>query len=155
VSILDAPSITVSPAFAGQQASGRGLSVLDRSFPWLVRSRRILLVLAAVWIINVFDLGYTLLEALYSDFIEMNPLAAKLIGASPHVLVGYKTVLSAIGSAILLVCRRHRAAELGCWLLLGAYVCVAVRWWSYYEQRLTVFDDPAVNVDPLIGCCPF
>ena len=124
-----------------------------RSFRWLVRPRRVLLLLAAVWVINVFDLGYTLLESLHSGFIEMNPVAAKLLSASPQVLVSYKTGLLAISSAILLVYRRHRVAELACWFLLTAYVYVAIRWWGYYEQRLVALEDPAVNIDPLIGFC--
>jgi hypothetical protein len=113
----------------------------------------VLLVLAAVWIINVFDLGYTLLESLHSGFIEMNPVAARLIGSSPEVLVSYKTTLLAISSTILLIYRRYRVAELGCWFLLAVYLHVAICWWLYYEHRLASFDDPAVNIDPLIGMC--
>jgi len=113
----------------------------------------VLLALAAVWIINVLDLGYTLLESLYSGFIELNPVAAKLIGGSTIVLVGYKLALLLLSSAILLIYRRHRVAELGCWFLLVVYLYVAICWWCYYEHRLVSFDDPAVNVDPIIGCC--
>jgi hypothetical protein len=113
----------------------------------------VLLVLAAVWVINIFDLGYTLAESLYSGFVEMNPVAARLIGASPVVLVGYKTALLAISSTILLIYRRYRVAELGCWFLLAVYVHVGVCWWLYYEHRLASLEDPAVNVDPIIGSC--
>jgi len=113
----------------------------------------VLLVLAAVWVINVFDLGYTLLESLHSGFIEMNPLAAKLIGGSPEVLVSYKTALLAVSSTILLIYRRQRVAELGCWFLLAVYLHVAICWCYYYEERLASLEDPAVNVDPLIGAC--
>jgi hypothetical protein len=112
----------------------------------------VLLALAGVWIINLLDLGYTLLESLHHGFIELNPVAAGLIGESTAALVGYKLALLLISSTILLICRRHRVAELSCWFLLTVYLYVAICWWGYYEQRLTSFDDPAVNVDPIIGC---
>jgi hypothetical protein len=111
----------------------------------------VLLTLAAVWVINAFDLGYTLLESHYSGFIEVNPVAARLIQASDEILVSYKTVLLVVSSTILLLCRRHRVVELGCWFLLAVHIHLAVRWWYYYEERLAGFDDPAVNVDPFIG----
>ncbi len=143
----------MQPARAGRRRGIQVRSVLAKSFGWLSRPRRVLLVLAAVWVINVFDLGYTLAESLYSGFIEMNPLAAKLVAGPPAVLVSYKTALLTVSSTILLIHRRHRVAELGCWFLLGVYLYVAVCWWLYYEHRLASFDDPAINVDPVVGCC--
>jgi hypothetical protein len=123
------------------------------SFRWLTRARRVLFTLAAVWIINLLDLGYTLLESFHHWFIELNPVAARLIGESPTVLVGYKLALLLISSTILLIYRRHRVAELGCWFLLAVYLHVAVCWSLYYQHRLISFEDPATNVDPIIGCC--
>jgi hypothetical protein len=130
----------------------RSTRALVHSFRWLTRSRRVLLTLAAVWVINLLDLGYTLLESINSGFIELNPLAARLIGQSASALVGYKLALLLVSSTILLICRRHRVAELSCWLLMAVYLYVAICWCCYYEQRLISFDDPAVNVDPIIGC---
>ncbi|MFQ5805819.1 MAG: DUF5658 family protein [Phycisphaerae bacterium] len=153
VSMFNASSVSGSRTGIEPHRATCGASALVGSFRWLTRPRRVLLVLAAVWVINIFDLGYTLLESLHSGFIEMNPVAARLIGASPAVLVSYKTALLAISSTILLIYRRHRVAELGCWFLLAAYLHVAICWWFYYEQRLASFEDPAVNVDPLIGVC--
>ena len=112
-----------------------------------------LLALASIWVINLFDLGYTLLESLYNGFVEMNPVAAGLIGGDPHMLVAYKLGLLGSSSAILLWYRRHRVSEIGCWFLLVVYLHVAVCWCLYYEQRLLCLDDPAVNMDPLIGLC--
>ena len=112
-----------------------------------------LLALAGVWVINLLDLGYTLLESLHHGFVELNPVAAGLIGESTAALVGYKLTLLVISSTILLICRRHRVAELSCWFLLAVYLQVAICWWYYYEQRLTSLNDPAVNVAPIIGCC--
>ncbi|MBU0638330.1 MAG: hypothetical protein KKB50_05650 [Planctomycetes bacterium] len=150
---FEAPSTPLQPTRLGRRRWVRSVTALAHSFRWLTRSRRVLLALAAIWIINLLDLGYTLLESLHSGFIELNPVAARLIGESSAALVGYKMALLLISSTILLICRRHRVAELSCWLLLAVYLYVAICWWCYYEQRLASFDDPAVNVDPLIGCC--
>ena len=151
VKLSDASSTTAQSAAA---PLARCEPSLARCFGWLTRPRRILLVLGAVWVINVFDLGYTLLESMRKDFVEVNPVAAQLVGTSPSELILYKTALVVTGSVILLVHRRHRIAELGCWFLLGAYLFVAIRWWLYYEHLLEALANPAVNVDPLIGYCP-
>jgi len=129
------------------------VALLSRSFAWLNRPRRVLLVLAAVWVVNIFDLGYTLLESLHSQFVELNPLAAELMERQPELLIFYKAGLLAPSSLILLIHRRKRATELACWLLLGAYLYVGLCWALYYEQRLLCLDDPATNIDPLIGYC--
>ncbi|MGD8453136.1 MAG: DUF5658 family protein [Phycisphaerae bacterium] len=100
----------------------------------LSRAQRVLLVLLAVWILNVFDLGFTLHQARTLHFIELNPLAAKLLNHPPLVLFAYKFSLLGLGTAILAWLRRHAIAELGCWLLLASYLYVAVRWHVYYEH---------------------
>jgi hypothetical protein len=82
----------------------------------------------------------------------MNPVAALLITASPAVLITYKAALILISSVILLIHREKRLTELAVWLLLAVYILVATRWQIYYAHRLVCLDDPAVNVDPLIGC---
>jgi hypothetical protein len=153
VSTFDASSASVRPPRAGHPRATRVGSALAKSFRWLSRPRRVLLVLAALWVINVFDLGYTLLESLYSGFIETNPVAARLIDAPPEALVAYKTALLGVSSTILLVYRRQRVSELGCWFLLAVYLYVAICWWLYYDHRLTCLEDVTVNVDPVVGCC--
>lgn len=141
----DAPSLRCDTL--GEPSNAR------RRFRWLTRPRRVLLALAAVWVINVFDLGYTMLESMTSVFVELNPVAAHLVGQSPVLLVLYKALLIVLSSAVLLVYRRRRITELACWLLLSVYICVAGCWQVYYAYRLASFDDPAVNFDPLLGCC--
>jgi hypothetical protein len=120
-------------------------------FAWLTRPRRILLALAAVWFLNVVDLAFTLFESTRHAFVELNPLAARLLGAPPQYIILYKLVLVALGSAILLVLRRQRIAELGAWFLAATYASVAIRWAIYYEHVLESLNDPAVNVTLLIN----
>lgn len=154
MSICGIPSIAVSPSPTRDPHTSRVLPARIRreiDFRWLTRPRRVLLTLAAIWVINVFDLGYTLLEAQYAGFIEVNPVAARLIDAAPGVLISYKAALMLTSSTILLLCRRHRIVELGCWLLLAVHAQLALRWCWYFEERLLALDDPATNIHPLIG----
>jgi hypothetical protein len=153
VSISDYPYTPASPARTGRAYAGLR-TALKRCFRWLIRPRRVLLLLTAVWIVNIFDLGYTLLESIRRDFIEVNPLAAKLVGASPEALVVYKAALVVVSSAILLAHRRQRIAELACWFLFAIHLYVGICWARYYEDMLETLIDPAVNSDPLIGICP-
>ncbi len=142
------------PAQTSAVGASQGIAVSIRPclwnrFRWLTRPRRILLLLGAVWVLNVFDLGYTLLEATRGTFVEMNPVAAPMLAAPTFVLVIYKAALVTASSAILLLLRRHRVAEVGCWFLLGVYLYVAARWILYYEDLLGSLDDATVNVPRL------
>lgn len=110
---------------------------------YFARSRRVLYVLAAVWVLNVFDLQYTLIESPHQHFVEMNPVAARLLDRPPVFLVTYKTALVLVGSVILLKLRRYGAAEVGCWCVLAAYAMVALCWQQYYIHAMETFGDPA------------
>lgn len=99
---------------------------------WLVRPRRVLLALAGVWVLHVFDLGFTLLESIAPSFYELNPIAARLLDAPDYVLYAYKFTLLGVATAILLWLRRFTVAELASWFLLAASFYVGVRWYSYY-----------------------
>lgn len=105
----------------------------------LVRSRRVLWVLAAVWVLNGFDLGFTMVAHAAGHFTELNPIAADLLTQPWYYLTIFKFVCLAVGTIILLILARHKVAELGSWLLLAAYVFVAARWYDYFNGML---DDP-------------
>lgn len=110
----------------------------------LRRSQRALLLLLAVWWLNVFDLGFTLHQARSEHFVEKNPLAARLLDAPPAALFVYKFSLLTVGTVILVILRRHAVAELACWFLLAAYFYVAVRWFVYYERLADFHADELV-----------
>lgn len=111
---------------------------------WLNRPRRVLLALAAVWVISVFDLGYTLAEHGESDFVELNPLAAHLLRGPAHNVMAYKFGLLGLATAILVGLRRYAVAELACWFLLAVKVYVALRWLSYFDCLLRGYVDPLI-----------
>lgn len=107
-----------------------GLSVHE----WLHRRpARVALLLAAVWLLNMFDLHFTLTAARMGPFIELNPVAARMLETGDMLaLTLYKVSLVAIGSAILWQYRRLKLSELGCWMLVCMYSGVAIRWQNYY-----------------------
>lgn len=116
---------------------------LTGALGFLTRPRRILLLLAGVWVLNAFDLGYTLLEASRRQFfVELNPVASALLGGPDHWVVAYKAGLVFLGSAILLTLRRFAIAELSCWLLFTTYCYVGGLWARYYQELLVTLCDP-------------
>lgn len=106
------------------------------------------LTLAAVWVLSLFDLGFTLLESNRGHFVEMNPIAAKLLDEPVAAIVAYKVGLVGVGTIILLALRRHFIAELGCWFLFAANIYVAVRWYVYYGVTLTGDPNSFITAPP-------
>lgn len=122
---------------------------MDRAggrFAWLNRARRILLLLSAIWVISIFDLGFTLSEYGTEEFVELNPVAARILGGPEHFVVGYKFGLLGFATLILLGLRRHAVAELACWFLFTFKIYVAVRWLAYYDCLLHDYVNPFIRV---------
>lgn len=121
---------------------------LERLIAWLERPRRVLIVLALVWVINFFDLNFTLIESQRHFFKELNPVAAPLLHSSSS-LVLYKAALILIASVILLSHARQRIAELGAWLALSIYGYVGCCWWLYYGHVSETLNDPVVYMSAI------
>ncbi|MBW7905522.1 MAG: DUF5658 family protein [Phycisphaerae bacterium] len=120
-------------------------------FGWPTRARRVVLLLALTWALNLFDLGSTLSESRRHFFEELNPVASAILHLPAYVLVSYKAGLVLIGSVILLWLRRRHVAEMAAWLVFSAYVGVTLRWAAYYTHLLDTLQDPAINVCPVTG----
>lgn len=118
---------------------------------WMERPRRVLYLLAAVWVLNFLDLGLTLTESGARLFRELNPVAARMMD-EPLALVMYKASLVWIGSWILLRFRDRRLTEMACWFLLATYSYVGLRWQQYYTDVLVTFHDPCVVFETQ-ACC--
>jgi hypothetical protein len=145
MSVLGHPGRASAQPSSSYDAQSAGTAFPLR-FRWLVRPRRVLLLLAAIWDLNIFDLCYTLGESGQRAFVEMNPIAARLANEPGDDLVAYKLGLLTVGSVILLLLSRERIAELTCWMLLAASMYVAVRWFFYYVHAMDTINDPATNV---------
>lgn len=97
------------------------------------RSRRVLLLLAAVWIINGFDLVFTLLAERDGILHEQNPIARALLPHGELVVALFKVSLVAGASVLLWRCRAHRCTELAAILAVLVYACVALQWKACYD----------------------
>jgi hypothetical protein len=105
------------------------------------RTRRVVFLILAVLVLNGFDLFFTLLASAHGHFVEMNPVAARLLSGPQLVVIAYKAGLVLAGCSILLALRRHAVAELACWFLLAANVYVAARWSLYYQYLFVANGD--------------
>ena len=100
--------------------------------PGRARTRRVAQGILALWLLSVADLFFTLWAHLFTPFHEANPLAAALLDTDRLVaLVLFKLILTTVGATIFWRLRSHRRAELALWLVVAAYVMLAVRWSAY------------------------
>lgn len=92
------------------------------------RPRRVLLLLSVLWILNVFDLGCTVLAHVQGALNELNPLARLLLPYGAVGLTLYKLAAVGTGSFMLWRWRGHPLTEVAVWFLIAVYVVVALRW---------------------------
>ncbi len=97
------------------------------------RPRRVALLLVLVWMLGAFDLIFTIMAYRIGGFKEANPLADLLLHSSGG-LIAFKIASLAVGTTILFILRRRRAAEVACWLICAAYTILSVMWLIYYRQ---------------------
>ena len=101
-----------------------------------VRERRLLLLLASIWLISAFDLGFTLVARALGMLVELNPIADWLMWHHGDLAVtAYKVALLGTGTVILWWYRRHRSAETAAWLILVVHVFLSVHWYAYYHSE--------------------
>lgn len=86
-----------------------------------------------IWLLNGFDLVFTLLSHRHGLLQEQNPIARLILGNGTSSIVLFKIGLVLIGSYPLLRFRRLRLAELAAYLVLAAYVLLAIRWSTCFE----------------------
>lgn len=91
------------------------------------RARRLFYLLLGAWIINLFDLGLTLVAEQQNLLVEMNPFAARVLPHGPVAVIVYKFVMLTIGTAALWYCRSHWATEPAVWVYVG--LCVGLSFW--------------------------
>ncbi len=133
------PLLSLSPADARKPAGlWNRLAIRFRALRQdanACRARRVVLLILALWLINLADLGLTLCARDIGGFHELNPVARPLIG-STSALVIFKLSLVSISSLIMLTYRRHLWTELGCWVLIAVYTGLSFVWVQYYSHDL-------------------
>lgn len=96
------------------------------------RTRRVAQGICILWLLSVADLFFTLWAHLFTPFHEANPLAAALLDTDQlAALILMKLILTTVGATIFWRLRNQGRAEAGLWLVVAAYVMLAVRWSTY------------------------
>ena len=91
-----------------------------------------MLVLIFLWVLNVFDLLFTMLAHQIGYFEEVNPLARGLLG-SPVALVAFKLAMLSFATGVFFVFRKRVLTEVACWCMTGTYIVLSVVWLKYYH----------------------
>jgi hypothetical protein len=106
-----------------------------RFIGWVVeaRSHRVLCLVFGIWLLNAFDLTFTILAHENGMLDEQNPVARHVLQRGTPSVMLFKIGLVIIGSYPLLRFRRTRIAELGALVVLVAYAGLAVRWSNCLE----------------------
>lgn len=114
-----------------------------RTHPGGGRAFRTTLLLAALFVLNAFDLAFTHTQLARGNFAEANQLAAA-VAAGPAGVAVYKAVLCGLGVFILYRFRQHWSAELAVWGLAMCYAGLMVWWVAYLDAVEVCLSDPAV-----------
>ena len=101
-----------------------------RWLEWIVeaRSHRVILLVLGIWLLNGFDLAFTVIAHQQGMLHEENPLARHMLKHGTPSVILFKIGLVLIGSYPLLRFRAARISELGAFTILFAYVLLAVHW---------------------------
>jgi hypothetical protein len=124
--------LTVLPVAGSLSGSAVGLPLAGNSLR--ARERRLFWLLLAAWIINLFDLGLTLLAAEQRILVELNPVAAQVLLHGPLAVAVYKFALMVFGTAFLWHCRRHAWTEPLVWCYVLLCVALSFRWNTLYRE---------------------
>ncbi len=98
------------------------------------RSHRVICLVVGIWILNGFDLMFTILSHQQGMLHEQNPLARHMLQYGTASVALFKIGLVLIGSYPLLRFRRARITELAALLILTSYAFLSIHWSMCYEQ---------------------
>lgn len=101
------------------------------------RAHRVICLVLGIWLLNGFDLAFTVLSHEQGVLHEDNPVARQLLQNGPASIILFKVGLVLIGSYPLLRFRTVRIAELAATLILISYVLLAIRWSVCYDFYAT------------------
>lgn len=114
---------------------------------WLTESRshRVICLLAAIWLLNAFDLTLTILSHEQGFLQEQNPVAQHILEMGTPSIALFKIGLVLVGSYPLLRYRHVRITELASFVILFVYALLAARWSACYEMYSAAFNNA---IDP-------
>ena len=139
------PSLAHSIPLAENDVSWRA-----RLMHWLAgaRAHRVICLVLAIWLLNGFDLTFTILAHEQGSLQEQNPLARRFLADGPLSVTLFKVGLVLIGSYPLLRYRRARITEMATLIILMAYGLLAVHWSEYFRLS-TITSGTPVHVAEL------
>ncbi len=97
------------------------------------RSHRVICLVLGIWLLNGFDLTFTILSHEQGMLHEENPVARHILQYGTASIVLFKIGMVLIGSYPLLRYRSVRITELGSYVILAVYAFLAVRWATCFE----------------------
>lgn len=99
------------------------------------RGRRVWMLLAAVLIMQLNDLHWTLWYMRTIGLVELNPVARAIaLSWGGEGLVALKAATFGLSAAILLSLRRRAAAERGAWVCVAALGLLTIHWLRYHAH---------------------
>ena len=138
--------------------SGVDSSWWTRFIHWAVdaRSHRVICLVLGIWLLNGFDLTFTILSHEQGVLQEQNPVARHMLQYGTASVVLFKIGLVLIGSYPLLRFRRARITELGSYVIFAAYAFLAFRWSTCFELYAATIPHGAgfPRIEGLIGAGP-
>lgn len=122
---------------------------------WIAESRshRVICLVLGIWLLNAFDLVFTILSHEQGMLHEENPVAQRLLENGTASIILFKIGLVLMGSYPLLRFRRVRIAEMAAAFILLAYALLAVRWSVCYDLY-AISVTHAADVPDLAGMGP-
>jgi len=106
------------------------------------RSHRVICLVAGIWMLNGFDLAFTLLSHQHGLLDEQNPFARSMLEQGELSVLLFKVGLVLIGSYPLLRFRHVRITELGALVVLFVYALLAFRWSACFELYSASISNP-------------
>jgi len=97
------------------------------------RGQRVVLLLILLWILNGFDLAFTIMAHRLGDFNEGNPIARNMLHQPIRVIV-FKVSSVVFASGIFFLFRDRGLVEAGCWGLCLVYAAIGFLWLLYYNE---------------------
>jgi hypothetical protein len=133
-------------------------SYATRLIHWVAeaRSHRVICLVLGIWLLNGFDLTFTILSHEQGLLLEENPLARHMLQYGTASIVLYKIGMVLIGSYPLLRFRRARITELGTYVIFAAYTLLAFRWGTCFKLFTATMTDNAnfADIESLTGLGP-